>query len=106
MTKSSTKTPKTKADLELPRSSETYVALLRGINVGGNNKVEMAKLKRTFEQLGLLDVRTFIASGNVVFRASTADRRGLTTTIEAQIEADFGLKVKVLLRDLKSMGNL
>ncbi len=86
--------------------SETYVALLRGINVGGKNKVEMAKLKQSFEQLGFLAVRTFIASGNVVFRADTNDQVVLVGKIEAKIEADFGLKVKVLLRDLKSIGNL
>lgn len=50
-----------------------YVALLRGINVGGNNKVEMARLKQLFEKLGFTDVRTFIALGNVLFTTKETD---------------------------------
>jgi uncharacterized protein (DUF1697 family) len=46
-----------------------YVALLRGINVGGNNMVPMKALKASFEKLGFRDVATYINSGNVVFRA-------------------------------------
>ena len=51
----------------------TYVALLRGINVGGNNKVEMARLKKVFESLGFINVRTYINSGNVIFDTDTTD---------------------------------
>lgn len=46
-----------------------YVALLRGINVGGNNKVEMSKLKALFEKMGYTNVVTYINSGNVIFEA-------------------------------------
>ena len=46
-----------------------YVALLRGINVGGKNIVEMARLKQAFEELGFTSVKTYINSGNVIFRA-------------------------------------
>jgi uncharacterized protein (DUF1697 family) len=88
------------------QSSTTYVALLRGINVGGNNKIEMAKLKQTFERLGFLDVKTFIASGNVIFRADSADQAALAQKTEAAITADFGLSIGVLLCDLKKMRNL
>jgi uncharacterized protein (DUF1697 family) len=52
----------------------TYVALLRGINVGGNNKVEMKKLKTTFETLGFTSVVTYINSGNIIF--NTSDKNG------------------------------
>ncbi len=83
-----------------------YVALLRGINVGGNNKVPMATLKKTFERLGFDDVRTFIASGNVLFRAGTTDHTKLTKQIEAAIAKDFGLSISVLLRDEKKMETL
>ncbi|MEA5076670.1 MAG: DUF1697 domain-containing protein, partial [Coriobacteriia bacterium] len=44
-----------------------YLALLRGVNVGGANKVKMAELRRAFESAGMVDVRTYINSGNVVF---------------------------------------
>jgi uncharacterized protein (DUF1697 family) len=49
-----------------------YVALLRGINAGGKNKVEMRKLKSTFEQAGMSNVTTYINSGNVVFVTTAA----------------------------------
>lgn len=84
----------------------TYVALLRGINVGGSNRVEMAKLKRTFERLGLAEVKTLIASGNVVFRAGEIDHAKLTRKIESAIKADFGMSIKVVLRDQESMRKL
>ncbi len=77
----------------------TYVALLRGINVGGNRKVEMARLVRTFERLGLTGVRSYIASGNVVFCTALPDRAALTLDLERAILADFGFEVDVLLCD-------
>ncbi len=86
--------------------SVTYAALLRGINVGGSNTVEMAKLKRTFERLGLAAVKTLLASGNVVFRTDEVDEAWLVQRIESAIESDFGIKIKVLLRDLESMRKL
>ncbi len=84
----------------------TYVALLRGINVGGNNKIEMAKLRQTFERLGFAGVKTLIASGNVVFRTEETSPAKLTKKIESAVEADFGMRIKVVLRDQTSMGKL
>jgi len=78
-----------------------YVALLRGINVGGKNKVEMARLRETFEAAGAESVSTYINSGNVIF----SDERGpteLAPLLEDAIEGVFGFRVKVLLRDLDS----
>lgn len=72
----------------------TYAALLRGINVGGNNKVPMSQLKVLFEELGHADVVTYIQSGNVAFRASRAD----APAIEQRITEVFGLEVAVVLR--------
>jgi uncharacterized protein (DUF1697 family) len=71
-----------------------YAALLRGINVGGKNKVPMPQLKELFEGLGHADVVTYIQSGNVVFRAASADARA----IEERIADVFGLDVSVVLR--------
>lgn len=76
-----------------------YVALLRGINVGGKALVSMAKLKETFERLKLKDVRTYINSGNVVFTGGGSDRARLRGRIEKAITEDFGLEVTVVLRD-------
>lgn len=77
----------------------TYVALLRGINVGGKNKVDMKQLRSTFERVGMQNVRTYINSGNVIFGHESLDASELARTLEDAIEEDFGFHVKVLLRD-------
>ena len=76
----------------------TYVALLRGINVGGNRTVEMARLRATFECVGMTAVRTYINSGNVIFETDAA-RATLGSLLERAIEAEFAFPVRVLLRD-------
>ena len=76
-----------------------YVALLRGINVGGNRKVEMARLKETFTAVGCQDVSTYINSGNVLFSADPKPGPS-TTKLEAAIAEEFGFDVPVLLRNL------
>ncbi|HSX45979.1 MAG TPA: DUF1697 domain-containing protein [Candidatus Saccharimonadia bacterium] len=83
-----------------------YVALLRGVNVGGNRKVEMAKLKQVFEELGFEKVKTFINSGNVIFVSDSKDEGALTQKIEAAIEKGFGFSVDVLLRNIDEMAKL
>jgi len=83
-----------------------YVALLRGVNVGGKGKVEMAKLKTTFEKLGFTRVKTFINSGNIVFEAASNDTPELTKSIEAAIQRAFALPVPVLLRNLEQVHTL
>jgi uncharacterized protein (DUF1697 family) len=82
-----------------PRSM-IYVALLRGINVGGKNKIDMKALKESFERVGMHDVITYINSGNIVFRNGGHPRAELTKTIEAAIKRDFGLSIRVVLRSL------
>lgn len=83
-----------------------YVALLRGINVGGNNPVNMKLLKGTFERAGFTDVVTYINSGNIVFadrREQAADRTDLPLVLEQAIAADFGFHVPVIVRSLDEM---
>jgi uncharacterized protein (DUF1697 family) len=80
-----------------------YVALLRGINVGGKNKVEMRKLKETFERVGMSDVATYINSGNVVFRDNRRKPPKISSVLEDAIAADFRLPIKVLIRDFPSI---
>jgi uncharacterized protein (DUF1697 family) len=75
-----------------------YVALLRGINVGGRTLVKMADLKDCFEGLGFDGVSTYIASGNVLFE-SEVDAAELATTIEGAIAQRFELPVKVVVLD-------
>lgn len=80
-----------------------YLALLRGINVGGKNKVDMRELKATFEESGMSDVSTYINSGNVVFRDNRRKPPRITSVLEKSIEAGIGLPIKVLVRDLPAI---
>jgi uncharacterized protein (DUF1697 family) len=77
--------------------STRYVALLRGINVGGRNKVPMTALRSAFEDAGHTDVSTYIQSGNVLFRSS-ASARSLAGDIERTIEQRFGFPIVVVVR--------
>lgn len=70
-----------------------YIALLRGINVGGNNKVAMPQLRECFEQLGFSNVSTYINSGNVIFKSDETDKLILTAMCEQAIEKTFGFRV-------------
>ena len=80
-----------------------YVALLRGINVGGKNKVDMKKLKATFESLGYTDVVTYINSGNIVFEEPSKGKDGLVGEIEDAIKRDFQLDIRVLVKDFEDV---
>jgi uncharacterized protein (DUF1697 family) len=80
-----------------------YVALLRGINVGGNNLIKMAALKACFEKQGFSEVATYIASGNVLFSASASGAAKLAQGIEAALAATFDYDASVVLRSEKEM---
>jgi uncharacterized protein (DUF1697 family) len=79
----------------------THVALLRGINVGGRNKVPMAELREVVTSLGHTGVSTYIQSGNVLFTTDEGDPGKLASGLEAAITASFGIQssVVVLARD-------
>jgi uncharacterized protein (DUF1697 family) len=79
--------------------STTYVALLRGINVGGRNRILMADLAACFEDAGYDEVRTYIQSGNVVFRSDESDRVLLRGSIERMLARAFDYAATVELRD-------
>lgn len=70
------------------------IALLRGINVGGNKKVEMARLRAVLEALGQTDVRTYVNSGNAVF----GGRRCTEARLEQALAEEFGFEIPVVLR--------
>ncbi|APH06603.1 cytoplasmic protein [Bacillus weihaiensis] len=74
-----------------------YVALLRGVNVGGKNKIKMAELRDLLESMGLKRVRTYIQSGNIVFE-SNDNEESLQIQIEKKIEEEFNFSVSVILR--------
>ena len=74
-----------------------YLALLRGINVGGKNLVRMADLRVAVEEMGFADVATYIQSGNLLFSAPRQGRDELAARIESELTRRFGLEQKVVL---------
>ena len=81
----------------------TYVALLRGINVSGRNRIPMADLRRMLGDLGHDDVETYLQSGNVTFRTRSATTKGLAAAIEHRIDSELGLNVAVLVRTQREL---
>ncbi len=77
----------------------TYIALLRGINVGGRNKLPMRELVALLEKLGLRNVKTYIQSGNVVFQSERTDVAALALEIGHAIESSHGFTPRVMLLD-------
>jgi len=75
----------------------TYIALFRGINVGGNNPLPMPALVGILERLGCKDIKTYIQSGNAIFRTAKTPAKKIATEISASIFKDHGFKPKVLL---------
>jgi uncharacterized protein (DUF1697 family) len=76
----------------------TYVALLRGINLGGVNKISMKELRALVEGLGHEDVRTYLQSGNVVFESRSSTAKKLAAEIEDAVAKAFDLSVSVVMR--------
>lgn len=83
----------------------SYVALLRGINVGGRHVVRMADLRSLLAEIGLQDVRTYIQSGNVAFRSKTSDRTTLGQMIAAAVEDRYAFAPDVMVRTSKELAN-
>ena len=82
---------------------ETYVALLRGINVGGKNVISMVELRNCFEREGFGEVATYIQSGNVIFRSTLSEDGSLTARIEEMLVGAFDYQAKVVLVSLPQM---
>lgn len=76
----------------------TYVALLRGVNVGGKNKLPMTELASLFRDAGCADVRTYIQSGNVIFTTAPSVSLGVSAAVAEQIAARFGFHAPIVLR--------
>ena len=81
----------------------TYIALLRGINVGGNNKLPMRDLVSLLEGLGLHSVKTYIQSGNVVFQSEQADSAQLSLAITGAIRQSYGFAPYTLILDSQAL---
>lgn len=83
-----------------------FVALLRGVNVGGNNMISMKSLKESFTTMGLKEVTTYINSGNIVFKSREDDARKLESKIEKMLSKEYQLDSKVVVRNLPEMEKL
>jgi len=91
------------AKREKPRTASFHVALLRGINVGGKNKLPMKELVEIFTDADARDVLTYIQSGNIVFRASAALARRLPAVVAKAISNRFGFEVPVVVRTAEEL---
>ena len=85
------------------RYMKKYVALLRGINIGGKNKIKMSELKSAFEMAGLTEVRTVLNSGNIIF-SSEADMN--EEIIENIILEHFKMKIPVYLMKIEDLEDI
>src|SRR5688572_29886764 len=74
-----------------------YVALLRGVNVGGTNPIKMSELKACFEAAGFENVRTYINSGNIIFEAPGTDAAKLTKKVQKILDETFTIKPRALI---------
>lgn len=83
-----------------------YVALLRGINVGGHRRIPMADLRRVVESVGHADVVTYIQSGNVVFDSAKRDARAVANELEVALLDAFGFGVEVVVRSAAEMADI
>ena len=79
------------------QSAHQYLALLRGVNVGGKAILKMADLQQALVNEGFDHVRTYIQSGNVIFASSLTDKKRLATRIQSTIKKTFGLEVDIVL---------
>ena len=84
----------------------TYVAFLRGVNVGGKGIVSMSAIKEALVDLGLRNVRTYINSGNVLFSTRPSNVERLTARIETALEHKSGMAIRVLLMDHRALKKL
>lgn len=80
-----------------------YIALLRGINVGGKNKINMKILKQTFEQAGMENVVTYINTGNIIFTSQSKSKNELSDILEEAIHKAFGFDIRVVVRSFEDI---
>jgi len=86
--------------------SGIFVALLRGVNVGGNNMISMKSLKESFERLRFTQVSTYINSGNIIFTTKETDPRKLEKRIEQMLSKEYKLESKVVVRSYSELAKL
>jgi len=85
---------------------QTYIALLRGINVSGKNKILMADLKLLFSDLEFKEIQTYIQSGNVIFKSLKKNQKEIATLISEKIKEVFQYEVSVIVKNKKELKNI
>ena len=83
-----------------------YIALLRGINISGKNKIAMADLKKGFEGLSFQDVKTYLNSGNVIFSEEERDTGMMAERIGKMIKERFGLDIPVFVTERETLRDI
>ena len=83
-----------------------YIALFRGINISGKNKIPMTELQKRYVELGFREVKTYLNSGNVIFSSETDDIRSLVMQVETMIKNQFDLDIPVFIISKEEMGNI
>lgn len=81
----------------MAKVTSRFLALLRGINVGGNNIIAKDDLRQCFEDLGFTNVRTYIQSGNILFRSNNSSVKELTAAVEAELSARFSYEAQAVI---------
>lgn len=84
-------------------ATQTYIAFLRGINVGGHHKVPMADLKKECATIGLVNVSTLLNSGNIIFESIDEDILELSTKMSKHLEIAFGFPIPVALQKAQTI---
>ncbi len=90
----------------IPTCLTKYLAFLRGINVGGNKLIKMKDLQQLFLSIGLLNVLTYINSGNVSFESESGNIKHLEITLKSYLEKRLGYEINVMIRTLTSIQNM
>ncbi len=84
----------------------TYISFLRGINVGGNKKIKMADLRDLYQQLGLVNTKTLLQSGNAIFQTKIEDLAQIQSLIQDGIREQFGFDVDIVLRTPEQLNDV
>jgi len=84
----------------------TYISILRGINVSGQNKIKMVALKELYEDLHFTNVQTYIQSGNVIFQCDKADQKDLALRISQLLQKKFGFDIPVIVLEIAELKSI
>ena len=74
-----------------------YIALLRGVNISGKNKISMTKLKEEFKHLGYKEIITYLNSGNIIFNSNITDKDTIKNNIQLMIKSKFSLDIPIFI---------